>query len=474
MKAQILLSVEMVLHPEEDENPMNRPWSSALNTVTSRILVHPILEFYAENWWWGSYTGLDLFCFWSLEPSSPVLDLTTFQMLFLCGSLPFYGSHELCTIFQGHILHYTRKMPDIAVLYGWCNIRVHQLYEADSFWLYASTAFTDHLPIAPVPCALSLDGNHFRLFRKILGFVGLLGSTSTMLTMSPMSKRQEERSRVGKWICVPEVVAVGHRCTYEGHYRGSQVQKIIDWPDCNTLWRLEFPSICSIVRIWVIFCQMRSPSFFTKKDTAFVWKESESIYEDLKTSDRHGSLPSADWLSHNWCVILAVNSSCIAYWFHSLSNLAWMTSNTKPFGSITWNNQIHYPKPKSRYLVSGMPLGLPLYIIVSKIFESKLMQAISRYAQQSGHSTRHCSQRWIVAQAFQFELVHVPGCLHTAWMVFHTCCFTKRSINEDEDPDDWLDRTMKFCHHPHDSGPAGLADWNFLSHQPTSKTLPTY
>src|SRR5882724_4405129 len=42
-----------------------------------------------------------------------------------------------------------------------------------------------------------------RLFPKILGFVGLLGSTSTMLTMSSsMSKRREERSWVGKWTSV--------------------------------------------------------------------------------------------------------------------------------------------------------------------------------------------------------------------------------------------------------------------------------
>jgi len=33
-------------------------------------------------------------------------------------------------------------------------------------------------------------------------------------------------------ICVPEVVAVGHHCTYEGHYpEDHKVQKIIDWPD---------------------------------------------------------------------------------------------------------------------------------------------------------------------------------------------------------------------------------------------------
>ena len=37
-------------------------------------------------------------------------------------------------------------------------------------------------------------------------------------------------------ICVPEVVSVGHHCTYKGCYpEDRKVQKIIDWPDCNTL-----------------------------------------------------------------------------------------------------------------------------------------------------------------------------------------------------------------------------------------------
>ena len=37
-------------------------------------------------------------------------------------------------------------------------------------------------------------------------------------------------------VCIPEVVAVGHHCTYKGHYPDDwKVQEILDWPDCNTL-----------------------------------------------------------------------------------------------------------------------------------------------------------------------------------------------------------------------------------------------
>src|SRR5882724_10892330 len=54
-------------------------------------------------------------------------------------------------------------------------------------------------------------------------------------------------------ICIPEVVAVGLHCTYEGRYPEDQkVQKILDWPDCNTLMEVcRFLGVCSIIRIWV-------------------------------------------------------------------------------------------------------------------------------------------------------------------------------------------------------------------------------
>src|SRR5882724_3693740 len=55
--------------------------------------------------------------------------------------------------------------------------------------------------------------------------------------------------------------------------------------------------------------------------------------------------------------------------------------------------------------------------------------------------------RWIVGiKLFQFELVHIPGCLHTGPDGL-SCHATSPNdlIDEDEDADDWLDRTMSFA-----------------------------
>src|SRR5882724_3141841 len=55
--------------------------------------------------------------------------------------------------------------------------------------------------------------------------------------------------------------------------------------------------------------------------------------------------------------------------------------------------------------------------------------------------------RWIIdIKLFLFELVHVPGHLHTGLDGLSCHAASPNDlINEDEDADDWLDRTMSFA-----------------------------
>jgi len=64
-------------------------------------------------------------------------------------------------------------------------------------------------------------------------------------------------------ICVPEVVAVVIAALMRDITHGSKGQKIIDWPDCNTLMEVRgFLGICGVVRIWVKdFARCASPLF---------------------------------------------------------------------------------------------------------------------------------------------------------------------------------------------------------------------
>jgi len=119
--------------------------------------------------------------------------------------------------------------------------------------------------------------------------------------------------------CVPEVVAVGHHCTYEGHYsEDNKVQSIMDWLECNTLTKVRgFLGICGVIRIWVKdFAKHVKPLVFLTKKEGFVWGLDQKVsMEDLKQAiSTAPCLQLIDYHS-DCCVILAIDSSCIATGF---------------------------------------------------------------------------------------------------------------------------------------------------------------
>jgi len=156
---------------------------------------------------------------------------------------PSNGSHNSVQILQGDIFLslYKKKCLDIAATFmDNVNIRGPPTrYKTDSSGWYSSTAFTR--PILPnrlpVPCALGSDGNHFWGYsRKYWDSLVCLGASQMTLKLCPPACQKGGRDVLG-WenghLVVPEVMAVGHRCTYERTLplRIARFQKIIDWPD---------------------------------------------------------------------------------------------------------------------------------------------------------------------------------------------------------------------------------------------------
>ena len=113
---------------------------------------------------------------------------------------------------------------------------------------------------------------------------------------------------------VPEVVIIGHKCTYGGCY--PEYQNVLDWPNCTSLTEVcDFLGVCGIVRIWVkdFVKHARLLVVLTKKDVEFVWgPEQEKAMEDLKQAIVMAlCLQPIDY--HCDCmVILAIDSSWIA------------------------------------------------------------------------------------------------------------------------------------------------------------------
>ena len=116
----------------------------------------------------------------------------------------------------------------------------------------------------------------------------------------------------------------------------------------NHLLKYNFPQVgvCSIIQIWVKdFSKCaRSQVVLTKKEIDFVWgPEQKASMEDLKqVIITAPCLQLIDYHS-DWCVILAVNSSCIATSFILLQLGADNKHYPSCFSSITWNErESHY------------------------------------------------------------------------------------------------------------------------------------
>ena len=107
-------------------------------------------------------------------------------------------------------------MPDIAAAFmDDMNIRgppTH--YETDSSGWYSSTAFTDPPPqLAPVPCTLGSDGNHFEVIPENTGIHWLAWEhlNDVNCVLQHVKKAGGTFSGWKMDICVPDVVAVVHR-----------------------------------------------------------------------------------------------------------------------------------------------------------------------------------------------------------------------------------------------------------------------
>jgi len=101
------------------------------------------------------------------------------------------------------------------------------------------SAFADPPPHwGPVPCALISDGKHFEVIPENTWIHQFTWEHLNDINCVLQCVKKAGGTFLGckMDIYVPEVVAIGHHCTYEGHYpEDSKVQKIVDWPDCNAL-----------------------------------------------------------------------------------------------------------------------------------------------------------------------------------------------------------------------------------------------
>ena len=113
---------------------------------------------------------------------------------------------------------------------------------------------------------------------------------------------------------VPEVVILGHKCTYEGHISDdSKAAKIHDWPPCKNVTDVcAFLGVTGYMRVWIKnYSSIARPLHdLTHKNQPFVWsKEHTTAMQSLKDAIVHSpALISIDYETDR-TVYLAVDSS---------------------------------------------------------------------------------------------------------------------------------------------------------------------
>jgi hypothetical protein len=154
------------------------------------------------------------------------------------------------------------------------------------------------------------------------------------------------------FIAAPEVVVLGHKCTYKGRISDdSKVGKVRTWPPCKTVTDVHaFLGTAGTMRIWIKdFLATAKPLVdLTRKDVDFIWQEEhDQAMESLKQAIISSpALIPIDYKSGH-TAFLAVDSS--------YRGVGWILSQmcedgqSRPsrFRSISWNErESHYSQPK--------------------------------------------------------------------------------------------------------------------------------
>jgi len=224
------------------------------------------------------------------------------------------------------------------------------------------------------------------------------------------------------FLCVPEVLVVGHLCTYEGRIPdSSKVSKISNWPPCSTKTEVRgFLGTAGTVWNWIKNYALLSRPLIhlTRNNSPFIWsEEAQQAMDAIKNAIISSSaIRPINYMSQDE-VILAVDSSHIACgWI--LSQVVNKKRYPSRFRSITWNDR------KSRYSQAKLELyGLFRALRAAKVWLIGLkhftVEVDAKYIRGMLNNPdiqpNAAINQWITGiSLFDFTLRHVPASKHAA------------------------------------------------------------
>lgn len=249
-------------------------------------------------------------------------------------------------------------------------------------------------------------------------------------------------------LCQPQGVVVGFKCTYDGRIpEDSKVQKIRDWPSCETVSDVRgFLGTCGVLRIFIKdFAKIARPLVeLTRKETAFHWDHEEQQAMDILKNAviTSPALRAIDYKSSR-PVIFAVDSSIIGVGFVLLQVGDDKRRYPNRFGSINWNErESRYSQPKLElYGLFRALRAMRIFIIGVKNLivevDAKYIKGMINNPDLQPNATIN---RWIAGiLLFTFELVHVPGVHHAGADGLSRRRPSPEDEEEEDDFEEWID-----------------------------------
>ena len=261
------------------------------------------------------------------------------------------------------------------------------------------------------------------------------------------------------YLCVPEIIVVGHLCTFEGRKpERSKVAVIRNWGPCQTLSDVRaFLGTVGLCRIFIKnFAHRAHPLVkLTRKDVPFEFgPEQIAAQEDLKRAVLDSPALRPINYESEAPVILAVDTSHIAVGFY----LCQCDPDDRRkryysrFASITLNDrEARFSQAKLEiYGLYRALRDLRLYLIGVR---NLVVEVDARYIKGMLNNPdivpSASINRWIVAiLTFHFELVHVAGSNHGPDGLSRR---PRQQNDEEQDDgddgfDDWIDNLYGFVH----------------------------
>lgn len=222
------------------------------------------------------------------------------------------------------------------------------------------------------------------------------------------------------FICNPETMVVGHRCTYEGRKPEEKMaETVLTWPDCKDKSDVRaFLGTAGQLRMFIEnYAKKAEPLTRLTANVEFEWGDEQKEAMAL-IKDGIKNAPALRTINYEWDVYLAVDTSykAIGWFIYQLDPIEPKKKYYNYFGSITMNaREARFSQAKRELYGLKLSLEASYYYVYGcrRLTVETDASYIKGMLDNPSCGPNATINRWIEeTRKFHFSLIHVKGILH--------------------------------------------------------------